>query len=350
MEKKSYTAIDLFAGCGGLSCGLEQAGFSVVASVEIDKTASEAYEANHPSTLVLSADIREIDPSKLLDACGIDSLDLLAGCPPCQGFSSLRRRNKRPTKRDSRNNLILEYLRFVQCLLPKTILLENVPALRNYYLFPLLLKELTKLGYEVVYSVLNAEDYGVPQRRKRLVLLGSRIGTPSIPQPLGIHVTVREAIGDLGKDDAETDPLHCMHSRHTRRIAEMIEQIPKDGGSHSDLPECYQLACHHGKNIGFSDVYGRMRWDDVSPTITGGCLNPSKGRFLHPEQNRSITAREAALLQTFPKDYVFPRLSSKERVALMIGNALPPRFAKSQALMLASLLDAERDRRGCTTW
>lgn len=336
-----YTAIDLFSGCGGLSCGLEQAGFSVVASVEIDAIAAETYKLNHPGTKIIQADIKKVDPRALLRDLNVGSLDLLAGCPPCQGFSTLRRRNKRGARRDQRNSLIMEYLRFVKELEPKTILLENVPGLQDYYKFPTFVASLKGMGYQVVYETLNAENYGVPQRRKRLVLLGSRVGAPSLPQKNDKRVTVREAIGALPDASNASDEIHRMYSRHSDRIKKIIESIPKDGGSRCDIPSDCQLACHAKEGVGFSDVYGRMAWDDVAPTITGGCLNPSKGRFLHPVENRSITAREASLLQTFPDNYTFPPNISKQAVALMIGNALPPAFACQQARALVEVLDAQ---------
>lgn len=343
-KQGKYTAIDVFAGCGGLSCGLEQAGFSVVASIEIDELAARTYKLNHPSTTVIQKDIREIDIRKLIEDLKLQDVDLLAGCPPCQGFSSMRRRNKKRTTRDTRNSLILEYLRVVEVIMPKTILLENVPALQQYYLFDEFIAKLKSLGYQIKFDVLNAANYSVPQRRKRLVLLGSRIGEPFIPVECEDTLSVADAIGHLPNPDESGDPLQKIHSSHTERIADMIALVPKNGGSRSDLPEEYKLKCHKKENIGFSDVYGRMSWDSVSPTITGGCLNPSKGRFLHPTQNRSISVREASLLQTFPETYIFPENAPRQALALLIGNALPPEFARRQALSLKWLLDRDASK------
>lgn len=343
MNNARYTAIDLFAGCGGMSTGLERAGFKILASIEIDPLTANTYRRNHSSTTVISDDIRNVGIEDLQRITGSSTVDLVAGCPPCQGFSSIRRLNKPEPSQDERNSLILEYLRIVEGLMPHAILMENVPALQEYHLFKKVAISLEAIGYKLAYGILDASNYGVPQRRKRFVMIGSRVGTPQLPIPLKKAKTVRDAIGQLNGSTIADDPLQHIHSHHGERIAAMIKRIPKDGGSMADLPEAYRLKCHKKGNVGFSDVYGRMSWDKVSPTITGGCLNPSKGRFLHPEMNRSITAREAALLQTFPPTYHFPDKASREKIALMIGNALPPDFALAQANVVATLLDQARE-------
>lgn len=337
-EKPLPTAIDLFSGCGGLSCGLEEAGFDVVAAVEIDANAARAYRLNHKQTRVYEQDIKTITGSQIKKELGITSLDLLAGCPPCQGFSSIRRRNKRMPRHDERNHLILEFLRLIEELEPKTVLLENVPAIENYYLMDRFKKKLRVLGYDYDCGVLNACEYSVPQRRKRFVLLASKIGHPALPSPQGAFVSVREAIGNLESVVSTKDSMHKIYSHHGERISKMISLIPKDGGSRAELPAEFALRCHQEKNVGFHDVYGRMAWDDVAPTITGGCHNPSKGRFLHPVENRSISIREAMLLQTFPSDYLLPLDIPRASMALMVGNALPPRFGKLQADVLYDIL------------
>jgi DNA (cytosine-5)-methyltransferase 1 len=258
-------------------------------------------------------------------------IHLLAGCPPCQGFSSIRRLNKKKPVDDPRNDLINEYVRFVEYLKPYTIMLENVPWLEQDELFLTAKKNLEIMGYKIDTAVVNVKDYGIPQNRKRLVMVGSRLGPISIAKPNKKKVTVRDCIGKLPKPDNSKDKLHKIFPEHTPDIKKLIEDIPHNGGSRKDLGKARQLTCHTKKNIGFNDVYGRLRWDDYSSTITGGCLNPSKGRFLHPEQNRCISAREAALLQSFPKKYKFPTDASRGNIALMIGNALPPKFSYYQA-------------------
>ena len=324
------TAIDLFSGCGGLSEGLKQARFKVVAGIEIDSKAASAFRANHPDTVLLEEDIRKLNPGRLSEILKGKTLHLLAGCPPCQGFSMIRKLNKKSAVRDDRNALILEYYRLVESLRPMTIMLENVPGIVDYNLFSSIVRKLKNLGYHIEHKVVDVANYSVPQRRRRLVLVGSRLGEIHVAEGTDELVTVRKALGEISSASGP-DPLHNIYPRHSARIQEMISQIPKDGGGRKDLPLRYRLKCHKRDNVGFSDVYGRLRWDAVSSTITGGCLNPSKGRFLHPEENRCISAREAAVLQTFPVTYQFPSTIPKQDLALMIGNALPPRFCAVQA-------------------
>lgn len=328
-----YNAIDLFSGCGGMTEGLKQAGFTVLAAVEIDELASRAYKLNHEHTGVhlVQKDIRDIDTKGIRKLLGDRPLHLLAGCPPCQGFSSMRRHNKKKSVRDPRNTLILDYLRFVEELNPIVIMLENVPGLETYSLFKKVIKRFRELGYNPKYKVVNVADYGVPQRRKRLVMMGSLYGEVSIPDGTLPKNTVRNVIKSLESVSTTTDDVHRIFPKHTQRVQQRIEMTPQNGGGRKDLPPEFTLECHKKKGVGFNDVYGRLRWDDVSSTITGGCLNPSKGRFLHPEENRCITAREAALLQTFPRDYRFPTDISRTAISLMIGNALPPAFCRFQS-------------------
>lgn len=340
MNTLKYNAIDLFSGCGGLSEGLRNAGFKIIAGVELNTYAAKTYKMNHKRTKLFTEDIRSIDTNKIKILLKGEPVHLLAGCPPCQGFSSIRRLNKKEAACDSRNDLILEYLRFIEELKPLTIMLENVPGLVNYDLFNIVVNRLFELGYNPKFKVVNVADYGVPQRRKRLVMVGSLIGDICIAEGQPGIKTVRQTIGDLEKISDTTDPIHMIYPKHEPRILEMIAEIPKDGGSRKDLPEKYILECHKKKDVGFNDVYGRLKWDAVSSTITGGCLNPSKGRFLHPEEDRCISAREAALLQTFPRNYKFPTDIPKTALALLIGNALPPKFSEFQAKSIYNHLKA----------
>ena len=330
MSRQNYTAIDLFSGCGGLSEGLRQAGFNIIAGVEVDKNAAKAYRMNHTDTVLFEDDIRKLNTKKIVQLLKGKPLHLLAGCPPCQGFSSLRKLNRKSSVRDERNSLIGEYYRFVEELNPLTIMLENVPGIVDYTLFKAIIRKLKKLGYNLVYKIVNVADYSVPQRRKRLVLVGSKLCKIDIAEGTNTLTTVKDALGKLEKNHHD-DELHKIYPTHTAHVNKMISLIPKNGGSRKDLPGKYKLECHKKKNIGFNDVYGRLAWDNVSSTITGGCLNPSKGRFLHPEEDRCISAREAALLQTFPIDYKFPTDIPRADLALLIGNALPPEFSRIQA-------------------
>ncbi|VWD57226.1 DNA cytosine methyltransferase [Burkholderia contaminans] len=341
---KPLHAIDLFSGCGGLSLGLKKAGFVVAAAVEIDRKAQETYRLNHPKVRLYAQDIRGLDPAEVLRGAGLKpgELDLLAGCPPCQGFSRLRTKNQRTSVKDERNDLVADFLRFVEIMQPKTIMLENVPALAKDARFLKMRCELETLGYETVVHVLDAADYAVPQRRKRLIMLASNVHTPVLADKASKRVTVREALGGLDSPKNAQDDLHALGENRSKEVRELIALIPKNGGSRVDLPEEYQLECHKRSN-GFRDVYGRMAWDQVAPTITSGCHNPSKGRFLHPSQNRTITLREAAILQGFPRKYKFNVAHGKESIALMIGNALPPPFITAHANALRKGLEEARE-------
>lgn len=335
-----YKAIDLFSGCGGLSQGLTEAGFEVIACVENWSKAADVYRLNHPDATIIEKDICELDDSEFLAT--IDSpVHLVAGCPPCQGFSSLRKKSiSEGPDSDPRNQLASQFVRVVRVFMPQVIMLENVPGLAKYHLFETICADLESLGYEIEWRIVNVSDYGVPQRRRRLVLLGSRIGPVDFPRPTDQIITVRDAIGQLGSPDDSIDLAHKKYAHHTESVQRIINLIPKDGGSRSDLDDEYQLECHKKKNVGFKDVYGRMSWDSPSPTITGGCLSPSKGRFIHPEENRGLSVREAALLQAFPESYIFPDNVSLANLSLMIGNALPPAFSKRQGLALFKAIEA----------
>lgn len=324
-------AIDLFSGCGGLTEGMHQANFKTKIAFEIDEIASRVYRLNHPQTTVITNDIRKVSIAEIKRKLDGKTIHLLAGCPPCQGFSSMRRLNKKGSVRDMRNSLIMEYVRVVEKLLPFTIMMENVAGLADYHLFKSALKVFNSLGYYVDWKIVNVKDYGVAQSRERLVLVGSRLGEINVANPTNDKKTVRQVIGNLDLPEETLDPVHKIFPVHTTEVQKRIELTPKNGGSRKDLPKEYTLKCHQAENIGFNDVYGRLRWDDYSTTITGGCLNPSKGRFLHPEQNRNISAREAAMLQSFPADYKFPVDIPRANLALMIGNALPPTFSYIQS-------------------
>jgi len=326
-DRDKPTALDLFSGCGGLTVGLKRAGFRVLGAVDVDPLSIKTYKANHKDVTVWETDIRELEPAEIAAALGLRKrrLDLLAGCPPCQGFSTMRTLNGAFVIDDPRNDLLFEFQRFVEALRPRAVMMENVPGLADDERFAAFCRRMKKIGYLGDHHILNAAEYGVPQRRRRLIYLaGHGIKIP-FAEPARRTKTVEDAIGGLPKAGESGDPVHDMPEKRTPRIMELIRRIPKDGGSRTDLPEEYQLDCHRRCN-GFKDVYGRMAWGDVAPTITSGCFNPSKGRFLHPEEDRAITMREAALLQGFPRRYKFPTADNKSGVALMIGNALPPPF------------------------
>lgn len=332
----SPTAFDCFAGCGGMTEGFRRAGYSVIGAIEIDPYAVQTYKLNHPEVSVWQDDITNISAKSLLRVLNIGKgdLDLLGGCPPCQGFSTLRTMNGRKPVRDPRNDLIFQFQRLIFGLMPKNVMLENVPHLIKDRRFFKFVDALERVGYAVKAEVLNVADYGVPQRRRRVVLVASRVGAPRFAIKRTIYRTVRQAIGSLKPAGASGDPLHDIPEQRSPLVTERIRLIPKDGGDRASLPRRLKLKCHT-KSDGFNDVYGRMAWDEPAPTITTGCFNPSKGRFLHPHENRNITIREAALLQSFPKSYKFPTEFGKIKLAEMIGNALPPSFICAHARALA---------------
>lgn len=334
------SAVDLFAGCGGATAGLKKAGFQVVAAVENDPVAAETFMCNHPDVPLLE-DVRRITGPSLLQAAGLGSrrLDLLVGCPPCQGFSSVRRLNGGRRIQDRNNLLIRDFLRLVRSVRPRAVMMENVPWLLRTQHFAAFKAGLRKMGYSVRGGVEDAQYFGVPQRRRRALVIAMTESEPALASRSQTKPVVRDAIGNLPHPRDARDRLHRLPEQRTPEVRALIRSIPKNGGSRSSLPRSRQLDCHKRCN-GFKDVYGRMAWNEVAPTITGGCFNPSKGRFLHPSQNRNITLREAALLQGFPARYYFPIDAGKEAIARLIGNALPPEFVRRHAETIREALAA----------
>jgi DNA (cytosine-5)-methyltransferase 1 len=343
------TVIDLFAGCGGGSIGFKQAGFRVVEAVEIDTDAAEAYTAN-VGVKPIVRDIRKVKGEELLCGSGLrkGDLTLLFGCPPCQSFTVLRRGLEATPADLERNALVREYLRLVDELLPRHIAFENVPGMKTdrwYYYFDLLLAGLRGLGYVHDSDILDAADFGVPQHRRRLLVIASRTTEPLMPKPtysgdpeegLRPHRTVRNVIGQMpvlkaGEADPD-DPFHA--ARHHRDIAIQRLCALTEGQARNDLPAHLQLACHQGHN-GHYDIYGRMWWDRPAPTLTSGCTNVTRGRFGHPVQNRAITLREAMLLQELPKYAVL--VGKGDVMALQVGNAVPPRITKRIGFCIAKM-------------
>ena len=340
MSKKNYkkiVAIDLFCGAGGLTTGLKKAGIDVVAGVEINSDAARTYQINHPSTYVFQEDIKKLTGKNILNRLGIKKINLLAGCPPCQGFSSLTLRNK---TEDPRNLLILEFSRLIREIQPDMIMLENVPGLarRGHNLFQQFLNDIKADGYIPEFRVLQVADYGVPQKRKRLVLLAGKGFSIPIPKAQYAEhpseqqkpwVTLRSAIGHLktpclvseinGKTYAE---LNWHIARNLSKINIQRLKALNAGNSRYSIPENLRPKCHKSNNKGFGNVYGRLSWEEPSVTITRGSITLSMGRFGHPEQLRALSVREAALIQTFPPDYKFA-VNNLEKACLQIGNAFP---------------------------
>jgi DNA (cytosine-5)-methyltransferase 1 len=337
-------AVDVFSGAGGLTVGMKRAGFSVAVAVELDQRAMDTYAANHPDVITIQKDIRKVTGKSLLKKAG-GTIHVLAGCPPCQGFSSLTNPS---TKRDPRNALIDEMTRLVRSTRPLALMMENVPGLedRGKYRFKRLLRNIKKLGYIPRFKVVQVADYGVPQKRRRLVLLAGRGFCIEIPKPTHSRTgedglqrwrTLRDAIGDLQTTKPVTLSRAMKNGGPQAFNWHVVRQLSADnlnrlrstrvGASRFDLPRHLRPKCHKDVDEGYSNYYGRMRWTQVPVTMTGGCTTLSKGRFGHPRALRTISVREAARIQTFPDSYIF-KTPYMDSVCDMVGNALPCDFAE----------------------
>lgn len=338
-------SIDLFSGAGGLSEGMKQAGFNVLAAVENNFDAAKTFKVNNPDAHIFESDIRLVSPTEIKNKTGLSrgELDILSGCPPCQGFSTL---TSKYDENDQRNSLINEVSRLVRELLPRAVMIENVPGLmtRGSNFLESFIEELKELGYRCSYDVLQVADYGVPQERRRFVLLAGLGFDIKIPSPthsrngdfgLPKWKTVKDALSDMPPPILHKDSLLCggpqkFNWHVIRQLAPInLKRLLylKEGGNRYDIPDHLRPKCHQGKNSGFGNVYGRMSWNKPSPTITGGCTVLSKGRFGHPSENRTMSVREAARLQTFPDSFIF-NTESIDKACQMIGNALPCEFAR----------------------
>lgn len=350
---KRLVAVELFAGGGGAAVGLKEAGFHVAAAAELDKFAAQTYRTNHPESHLLEEDVRGIKGNHLLALAG-GRIDLLAACPPCQGFSTLTNKYRRE---DERNTLVREVGRLVEETLPSALMLENVPGLagKGMHLLEELLNKLEALGYQYQWRVVQLADYGIPQRRRRLVLLAGRGFSIEVPSrthsfdgrgELKKWETLRSAIGHIEEEAIQLpDALanggpQAFNWHVVRRLSEINRRrlvAAKAGASREDLPKRLRPDCHKDSGKGFTNVYGRMSWDAPSSTITAGCLTLSMGRFGHPEYDRTISLREAALIQTFPENYQFDT-AFIEKAARIVGNALPCVFARILAEQVAETI------------
>jgi DNA (cytosine-5)-methyltransferase 1 len=333
LNTKKIKVIDLFCGIGGLTHGLIKEGLDVVAGIDNDSACRFGYEYNN-KTQFIDTDILDVTADKINKLFGSEkgAIRVLAGCAPCQPFSKLNL--KEVTKKQ------LEPLgKFAQLIgetLPDVVSMENVSGLadvKKYPVFANFLKVLEKNGYKYTYEVVNVSEFGIPQSRRRLVLLASRFGEISLITRTHKNkkVTVRDVIGHLEpiKDGevSEKDPLHRARKLSPINM-QRIKSTPHDGGNSDCWPEDLVLDCHKkesGKTYS-GTVYGRMCWNEPAPTMTTQCVGLGNGRFGHPIQDRAISLREAAIFQTFPDNYRF--LPQDEpiaigRVAKFIGNAVP---------------------------
>lgn len=345
-----FKAIDLFCGCGGISSGLTMAGIDVTLGIDIEGKYLSTFIENFGKKTALASDISIMQPEIILEQLGIQGgdLDMLVGGPPCQGFSKNVPRKAREI--DSKNNqLIYDFLRYCEVIFPKIILMENVAEMKNGFdgtYSEKILKGLSELGYTVTEMVLNAADYGVPQKRKRAFFIANRLGVKfKIPKPTHSkdkHVSVWEAIGDLPslelgetKTFYSSEPLnnyqklmrikaknHVFNhfAKKLNKTQEERIRSLKPGQGLKDLPSHLQV------KGGYSGAYGRLTKDMIAPTITRWVFHPGSGRWGHPVDYRLITIREAARLQSFPDDYVFVGTYTDQ--AGQIGNAVPPLLIK----------------------
>lgn len=329
-KDKKIEAVDLFCGIGGLTYGMRTVGVDVIAGLDNDASCKYAYEVNNKAKFI-DADISEYDFREMKKLFSKDSVKVLVGCAPCQTFSSNTFKISKDVKQtDKRWTLINYFTEAVRVVQPEVISMENVRGLTKQQVFKDFVKDLEDLGYSVDYKVLYCPDYGIPQNRSRLVLLGSRIGKIEIPQATHAkddYVTVGEAIRDLPQIGAgeisTTDRLHRAKNLSELNIKRIQQSLPNGTWRDWDkelLPDCYRKP----SGATFTSVYGRMGWDNVSPTITTQFFNYGSGRFGHPVQDRALSIREGSLLQTFPANYDFGTDMAISTIGRHIGNAVPP--------------------------
>lgn len=334
----NISAVDLFCGVGGLSYGLIQSGVKVNAGIDLDDTCKYAYEENCNARFICKS-IEDVDSNFLDSLYGKCDVKVLVGCAPCQPFSNYTLSADKT--KDNRWKLLEDFAELIIGTRPDIVSMENVPQLMKFKhspIFPNFVKMLENEGYNVWYDIVYAPEYGIPQKRKRLVLLASRLGEIELIKPTHSFqnfVTVKEVIGNMEKlrsgQSSESDFLHKASKLSVKNL-ERIRQSKPGGSWKSDWDKNLYLDCHKKKSgQKYGSVYGRMVWDEPSPTMTTHCTGIGNGRFGHPEQDRAISLREASLLQTFPEQYKFS--DSKEslvvrNVAKHIGNAVPPKLGK----------------------
>jgi len=337
ISHKDFAVVDLFCGVGGLTHGLVLEDFKVDAGIDFDKSCEYAFEANN-KTEFFHEDVTELKPRKLASLYSKGKRKILVGCAPCQPFSiynSKKSKDKAIQKSDTKWKLLYSFADLIEKVKPEIVSMENVPLLVKFNggkVFKDFVSRLEKFGYKVTWKIVNAQDYGVPQRRRRLILFGSKHGEVKLIDKKiqdGKLKTVRDAYGHLPVvEDGISHPKDKLH--RARKLSDLNKkriQATREGGFWREWDKSLWLECHKKKNgEPFRSVYGRMKWDDVSPTMTTYCTGLGNGRFGHPEQDRAITLREAALLQSFPEHYEFfnPKgIFSTPAIARHIGNAVP---------------------------
>lgn len=336
--------VDLFCGVGGLTHGLVRGGIEITAGFDIDAGCRYPFEANNAATFV-ECDVANLTAEQITPYFAGADITLLAGCAPCQPFSTYSR-SGRNSHYESQWPLVSTFGRLVKKLKPDLVTMENVPQLADHPVFEQLLKSLA--GYKKWWSIVECTSIGVPQTRKRLVLLASRLGSKglALSKDLAPNATVRQVIGALPPIQAgeshPDDALHMAPSLSALNLSRIKASRP--GGTWRDWPSELQATCHQ-KSTGatYPSVYGRMEWDRPAPTITTQCFGYGNGRFGHPEQDRAISLREAAMLQTFPETYVFSPAGAPikfNRMGRLIGNAVPVRLGEVIAESLVKHVQA----------
>ncbi|MDR3267462.1 MAG: DNA cytosine methyltransferase [Tannerella sp.] len=339
-----YKAIDFFCGGGGMTCGLRQAGIRVLAGVDIDPQCKETYEANNHGSKFVEANIKELPTEYFKKEFSVKKDDdrlILIGCSPCQYYSII---NTTREKSKQSKDLLMDFQRFVDYYNPGYVLVENVPGIitNKESILPVFLNFLAEKGYTTKYKVVDMSYYGVPQSRKRFSLIASRIDKNiDLPNPEEKQALLEDFIGvkngfqpiKAGHKD-ETNFNHTVSGLNEICI-KRLEKTPQNGGNRLSWKDdkSLQLKCFDEKDNSFKDTFGRMWWKKPASTITTKFFNISNGRFAHPEEDRAISLREGATLQTFPKDYVF-KTSSIASTAKLIGNAVPPEYARRVGLSI----------------
>lgn len=325
---KKITCVDLFCGAGGLTHGMIQGGIDVTAGIDTDSTCRFPYEENNDGARFIEKDITDIRSKEIEGLFKKDSIRVLAGCAPCQPFSTYSQRYD--NERDGKWALLNEFDRIVRDTKPEIVTMENVPAILKHRVFEDFVTTLKRRRYHVWYDVVDCSAYGVPQSRKRTVLLASKHGPITLIEKTHKKPkTVKQAIGRLRSIEAgEQSPRDKMHRAATLSPINLKRiRASKPGGTWRDWPKHLVAECHkRDGGRSFPSVYGRMEWDKVAPTMTTQCYGFGNGRFGHPEQDRAISLREAAILQGFPRNYKFipPEQEAECRnLGRLIGNAVP---------------------------
>jgi len=339
MKRKRIIAIDFFCGAGGLTRGLLDSGIRVLAGIDNDFRLKDTYEKNNTPAQFIGQDICSINIFDLREALGIRPNDVVvyAACAPCQPFSTLTQKQGM----DNRKELLLAFAKLVEQMPPDFIVVENVPGLHNSTgkdVFERFVEVLDRAGFKIRYAEeLNARDYGVAQERKRFLMLASRHGYIAKPSKSRSRKTVKDAIGKFPKLTAGA--MNTKYANHKAQdlkphLLQIVKAVPINGGSRSDVMDTsILLKCHQSKPKVHKDVFGRMSWAKPAPTLTCRCLHVYCGRFVHPEQDRGLSLREAAAIQSFPDDYVFYGRSDMH-IAKQIGNAVPVELARRIGMAL----------------